>query len=168
KLEDQMPILLDFEKVIVEIDPNSGVNVDRLSALGPRERSTKHIVAAEDSAILRELLKDTLKEAGYENITFFENGQDAWQYLIKIGNDESIQPKDEVNLIISDIEMPQMDGHHLTKRIKGHPRLTDIPVVIFSSLITNDLFHKGEQVGASAQVSKPEIVSLVKYIDEYI
>lgn len=168
KLEDQMPILLDFEKVVVEIDPHSGVNVDRLTVLGPRERSTKKIIVAEDSAILRELLKDTLAEAGYENVTFFENGQDAWEHLKGLANDESIEPTEEVNLIITDIEMPQMDGHHLTKKIKEIPRLSEVPVVIFSSLITNDLFHKGERVGASAQVSKPEIVSLVENIDKLI
>lgn len=168
KLEDQMPILLDFEKVVVEIDPQSGVNVDRLTVLGPRERSTKKIIVAEDSAILRELLKDTLAEAGYENVTFFENGQDAWEHLKGLANDESIEPTEEVNLIITDIEMPQMDGHHLTKQIKEIPRLSEVPVIIFSSLITNDLFHKGERVGASAQVSKPEIVSLVENIDKLI
>lgn len=168
KLEDQMPILLDFEKVVVEIDPDSGVNVDRLTVLGPRERSTKRIIAAEDSAVLRELLKDTLAEAGYENVVFYEDGQDAWKYLEDLANDESTEPTEEVNLVITDIEMPQMDGHHLTKRIKDNPRLSKIPVVIFSSLITNDLFHKGERVGASAQVSKPEIVSLVEKIDELI
>lgn len=168
KLEDQMPILLDFEKVVVEIDPKSGVNIDRLTVLGPRERSTKRIVAAEDSGVLRELLKDTLAEAGYENVVFYEDGQDAWTYLKGLAHDESIDPADEVNLIITDIEMPQMDGHHLTKKIKENVRLSKIPVIIFSSLITNDLFHKGERVGASAQVSKPEIVSLVERIDELI
>lgn len=168
KLDDQMPILLDFEKVVVEIDPDSGVNIDRLNVLGPRERSTKRILAAEDSAVLRELLKDTLAEAGYENVAFYENGQDAWNYLEELANDNGKEPTEEVNLIITDIEMPQMDGHHLAKKIKENPRLNRIPIVIFSSLITNDLFHKGERVGASAQVSKPEIVSLVEQIDELI
>lgn len=168
KLEDEMSILLDFEKVVVEIDPKSGVNVESLQVLGPRERSTKKILAAEDSTILRHLLKDTLEEAGYENLQFFENGKEAWEYLDEIANDDSIDPKEEINLIITDIEMPQMDGHHLTDRIKKNSRLKDIPVVIFSSLITQDLFHKGETVGADAQVSKPEIVTLVEKIDALI
>lgn len=168
KLEDRMSILLDFEKVVVEIDPDSGVNVDRLKELGPRERSTKKIVVAEDSAMLRQLLIDTLSEAGYSNLKVFENGKEAWEYLSSVTANESIDPTEEVNLIITDIEMPQMDGHHLTDRIKKDPRLTKIPVIIFSSLISEDLYHKGERVGANAQITKPEIVDLVKKIDELI
>lgn len=165
KLEDKMSILLDFEKVVVEINPQSGVNVESLEVLGPRERSEKKLVVAEDSAVLRQLLKDTLSEAGYSNLQFFENGKEAWEYLESISKDETINPSDKVDLIITDIEMPQMDGHHLTDRVKKDERLKHIPVVIFSSLITKDLFHKGEAVGANAQVTKPEIVTLVEKID---
>ncbi|MEI3607194.1 chemotaxis protein [Pseudogracilibacillus sp. SE30717A] len=168
KLEDQMSILLDFEKVVVEIDPKSGVNVESLKVLGPRERSTKKLIVAEDSAMLRQLLKDTLSEAGYEDILFFENGKEAWEHLEGLTENESVNLREEVNIVITDIEMPQMDGHHLTGRIKGNSQLKDIPVIIFSSLITKDLFHKGETVGASAQVSKPEIVTLVEKIDQLI
>ena len=168
KMDEQMSILLDFEKVVVEIDPQSGVNVESLQVLGPRERSTKKLIVAEDSAMLRHLLKDTLTEAGYGNLRFFENGKEAWEYLESLSKDDSVEPKEEVNLIITDIEMPQMDGHHLTGRVKKDSRLKEIPVIVFSSLITRDLFHKGEAVGASAQVSKPEIVTLVEKIDQFI
>lgn len=168
KLSDQMAILLDFEKIVVEIDPKAGVNVESVKELGPRERSTKKIVIAEDSAVLRQLLVDTLSEAGYSKIKVFENGKEAWQYLSELAEDESVDVKDKVDLIITDIEMPQMDGHHLTDRIKKDIQLKDIPVVIFSSLITEDLYHKGVSVGADAQVSKPEIVSLIEEIDKLL
>src|SRR5699024_1592454 len=168
KIEEDVVILLDFEKVIVEINPQLGVNVEKLKELGERERSEKQLVIAEDSAVLRHLLKDTLEEAGYHRLKLFENGQEAWEYLHHLSSEENINPIDEVNLIITDIEMPQMDGHHLTEKVKSNSRLKDIPVIIFSSLITDDLFHKGETVGASAQVSKPQIVDLVQTIDKYI
>ena len=168
KLEEQMLILLDFEKIVVEIDPNSGVNIERIKELGPRERSTKKIMIAEDSAILRQLLKDTLTEAGYGNLKFFENGKEAWEYLEAATKNEAFTLEDEVNLMISDIEMPQMDGHHLTDKVKKNEHLNTLPIIIFSSLITRDLFHKGESVGADAQVSKPEIVTLVEKIDQLI
>ena len=167
-LEEQMSILLDFEKIVVEIDPNSGVNIERIKELGPRERSTKKIMIAEDSAILRQLLKDTLTEAGYGNLKFFENGKEAWEYLEAATKNEAFTLEDEVNLMISDIEMPQMDGHHLTDKVKKNEHLNTLPIIIFSSLITRDLFHKGESVGADAQVSKPEIVTLVEKIDQLI
>src|SRR5699024_3099344 len=115
KLEEGMSILLDSEKIIVEISPESGVNVERLKELGPRERSEKNILVAEDSAVLRHLLDDTLNEAGYEKIIFCENGREAWEHLQAI-IDRGEDPKDHFQLIISDIEMPQMDGHHLTDR----------------------------------------------------
>lgn len=168
KLEDQISILLDFEKIVVEINPATGLNVERLDVLGSRERSEKKIVVAEDSPMLRELLKDTLNEAGYDQLTFFENGVDAWEYLEGLSEDEATRLEQNVDLIITDIEMPQMDGHHLTDRVKKDSRLHELPVIIFSSLITNDLFHKGERVGANAQVSKPEIVRLVEHIDELV
>lgn len=168
KLEDKISILLDFEKIVVEINPETGLNVEKLEVLGPRERSFKKIIVVEDSPMLRELLKDTLNEAGYDQLTFFENGKEAWDYFEELSEDQTVPLEQNVDIIITDIEMPQMDGHHLTDRVKKDPRLHELPIIIFSSLITNDLFHKGERVGADAQVSKPEIVSLVQYIDELV
>ncbi|RSK26831.1 chemotaxis signal transduction protein CheV [Bacillus sp. HMF5848] len=165
KLNDEMILLLDFEKIIFDINPNAGFNVDKIKNATTVDRSKKSLVVAEDSPMLRKLLFDTLSEAGYSNLEFFENGKDALHYL------ESIADKDvtsHVQLVITDIEMPQMDGHHLARRIKADNRLSKLPVVIFSSLITDDLRHKGEVVGANAQVSKPEIAELVDMIDKYI
>ncbi|WP_456271722.1 chemotaxis protein [Bacillus sp. AK031] len=167
KKGDDMLLLLDFESIMVEINPDSGIRVEQVKKLGKRNRSEKKIVAAEDSPLLRKLLSDTLSEAGYEEVEFFENGKDAYDYLASLAaGGENIE--DAVNLVITDIEMPQMDGHHLTRRIKEHPGLKVLPVVIFSSLITEDLKHKGEKVGAEDQVSKPEINELVLKIDKYI
>ncbi|OZI12309.1 chemotaxis protein CheV [Bacillaceae bacterium SAS-127] len=166
KVSGQMILLLDFEKIILDINPESGIHVGQLKQLGARERSTKSIVAAEDSPLLRKLLHDTLSEAGYENVEFFENGKLAFDYLESIAAESDITKK--VQLVITDIEMPQMDGHHLTRRVKEHPALKQLPVIIFSSLITEDLRHKGDGVGANAQVSKPEIAELVKNIDRLV
>src|SRR5690625_1942518 len=168
KVGEDITILIDFEKIIVDINPKLGVHVENMKQLGKRERIEKKLMIVEDSAVLRNLLKDTLMEAGYQNIKLFENGKDAWDYLQTLANDDIKDPSEEVNLIITDIEMPQMDGHHLTEKIKGNSYLNNIPVIIFSSLITDDLFHKGEKVGASSQVSKPQIVELVKEVDKYI
>jgi two-component system chemotaxis response regulator CheV len=67
--------------------------------------------------------------------------------------------------VITDIEMPQMDGHRLTKLIKEDEQLKKLIVVIFSSMINEDLRRKGEQLGADAQLTKPEIGSLVSAVD---
>ncbi|WP_096200887.1 chemotaxis protein [Bacillus sp. FJAT-45350] len=168
KMDDQMILLVDYEKIVVDISPESGINVGQLKTLGKRDRSNKKIVAAEDSAILRKLLEDTLSEAGYKDVRFFDDGRAAWDYLESLASNDSINLKDHVEIVITDLEMPKMDGHHLTKRIKENSRLGALPVIIFSSLITDDLQHKGNVVGADAQVSKPEIVKLVEVIDDLI
>ena len=169
KLSDgALSVFLDIEKIVVEINPELAGSADSIKTLGTRERSVKKIVVAEDSGVLRALLKDTLSEAGYEDVAFFHNGKEAWDYLESLAEDASLHAPDHVQLLLTDIEMPQMDGHHLTYRVKQDARLKDIPVIIFSSLITDDLYHKGEKVGASSQVSKPKLVDLVKEIDKYI
>ncbi len=71
----------------------------------------------------------------------------------------------DISMVITDIEMPQMDGHHLTKRIKTDDRMVGLPVVIFSSLVNEEMRRKGERLGADAQLSKPEIGSLIGEID---
>ncbi|MGG6432252.1 chemotaxis protein [Anoxybacillus sp. D401a] len=167
KLNGNMILLLDFEKIVVDINPQSGIHVERVKKLGKRERSNKKLIVAEDSPLLRKLLHDTLAEAGYVYVEFFENGEDALNYLQSIVQ-KGKPVESEVQLVITDIEMPQMDGHHLTKRIREDETLKHLPVIIFSSLITDDLRHKGERVGATAQVSKPEIAELVQMIDQHI
>lgn len=168
KMEEQMVLLLDYEKILVDINPESGINVGQLKELGVRERSTKKILVADDSAMLRDLIQTTLNEAGYENLDFFDNGQMLWNRLEGLVEKHGENVTDEVQAVITDIEMPQMDGHHLTRLIKEHPILSKIPVIIFSSLISPDLRHKGEKVGADGQVTKPEIVKLVNTIDSVI
>ena len=167
KREDGMILLLDFEKIVVDINPESGLQVEDVKKLGVRERSSKKILIAEDSPLLRNLLRGTLTEAGYGNIEFFENGKDALEFLESLSaNGKNVS--DEIQLIITDIEMPQMDGHHFTKRIRSKKELAILPVIIFSSLITDELKHKGISVGANDQVSKPDIGELIRKIDNYI
>lgn len=167
KQNNKMILMLDFEKIMLNINPSSGINIESVKKLGKRERSEKRIVIAEDSPLLRKLLNDTFNEAGYVNLEFFENGKDAYQYLESIATSGS-KVSDIVQLVVTDIEMPQMDGHHLTKKIKTNPDLQVLPVIIFSSLITEDLKHKGIEVGAEDQISKPEIAELILKVDELI
>ncbi|WP_243385391.1 chemotaxis protein [Bacillus kexueae] len=167
KINGEMILLLDFERIVVDINPESAIQKDKLRNTIARDRSGKKIVVAEDSPLLRQLLNETLTEAGFRHIEFFENGKDAFEYLQGfVDGEKSIG--DYVDLLITDIEMPQMDGLHLTKRVKETPELEALPIIIFSSLITDDLRHKGQQVGVNAQVSKPEIHTLVEKMDDLL
>ena len=168
KMESQMILLLDYEKIVVDIAPNCGINVDQLKFVEKRDRSHKKILATEDSPVLRKLIQQTLTEAGYSNIRFCDDGQAAWDYLEDLRDKYGESLTEHLQAVITDLEMPRMDGHHLTKKIKEDQHLQQLPVIIFSSLITDDLQHKGNRVGADAQVSKPEIVQLVETLDELI
>jgi len=168
KLDQKMILLLDFEKIMVEISPSLANQTDAIRAMGERPVSSKHIAIAEDSPMLRKLLQDYLPKIGYPHLSFFSDGKQALEYLLKVAEEQGEKFSDVVNILITDIEMPQMDGHYLTKTIKQHPILNKLPVVIFSSLITDDLRHKGVSVGANEQVSKPEYENLSHIIDQLI
>lgn len=162
--ENHLITILDFEKIVSEISPGLGIQYDDLKKLGPRERNDKPILLAEDSMLLSRMIVESLKRSGYENLAITDNGQEAWNFLLeaKAAGDPI---ENHVCCVVTDIEMPQMDGHRLTKLIKGDPVLNKLPVILFSSLINDEMRRKGEQIGADAQLSKPEIAGLVSLID---
>jgi len=162
--ENRLITILDFEKIIAEINPQTTIQASDLDKLGTRQRSEKPIFIVEDSNLLSKLILDSLHKAGYVNTFKFDNGQEAWDYIVDIKTQG--QPIDSrVSCIISDIEMPLMDGHRLTKLIKDDLMLKGIPIILFSSLINDEMRKKGTELGADAQISKPEIVKLVTIID---
>lgn len=166
KLNNKLVIILDFEQIIANINPETGLKTADIASLGTRERNSKPILIVEDSPFLLNLILESLHNAGYSNVSTAANGELAWKKLSEIKDQKAI--KDRVTCIITDIEMPQMDGHHLTKLIKSDSLLKELPVIIFSSLINDEMRKKGEMVGADAQISKPEIGSLVEVIDGLI
>ncbi|BCN30444.1 chemotaxis protein [Anaeromicropila herbilytica] len=166
KLEDRLIIILDFEKIVSEISPETGLKVSDIDKLGARTRNNIPILIAEDSPLLSKLITECLVKAGYTNVTVKQNGQEAWDTIKEYHKKGSLEG--EIELVITDIEMPQMDGHRLTKLIKDEPDLRHIPVVIFSSLVNDEMKRKGELLGADAQLSKPEIGQLVRAVDELV
>lgn len=166
KVNGKLVIILDFEKIITDISPETGLKVSEIELLGERKRSDVPIVMAEDSPLLSKLILDSLHKAGYSNVRVTANGGEAWEFLTKCKNEGAID--ENVKCIITDIEMPIMDGHRLTKLVKTDDKLKDIPLVIFSSLVNDEMRRKGEELGANAQLSKPEIGNLVRIIDDLV
>ncbi|MBQ2800902.1 MAG: chemotaxis protein CheV [Lachnospiraceae bacterium] len=166
KMDNKLIIILDFEKIVTDISPETGLKVSEIEELGERERRNIPIVIAEDSPLLNRLITDSLKKAGYVNLIINNNGKEAWDKLCDMKRKGDIQQ--QVGCVITDIEMPVMDGHRLTKLVKGDSKLKDVPVVIFSSLVNDEMRRKGEQLGADAQLAKPEIGNLVREIDKLI
>jgi len=163
KRNDKLIIILDFEKIVTDINPETGLKVSDILELGERERSDVPILIAEDSPLLNKLIVDSLKKAGYVNLIHTANGQQAYDVIQKCVEDGTLD--EHVRCVITDIEMPEMDGHRLTRLIKTDEATKHIPVVIFSSLVNDEMKRKGEGLGANAQLSKPEIGNLVKTID---
>ena len=162
----ELVTILDFEKIVAEIAPETTIQISEVEQMGDRPLCNSPLVIAEDSVLLQKMIDDSLERAGFMDVKNFNNGQEAWNYLSGMRNDENLY--DKVNLIITDIEMPEMDGHRLTKRVKDDPRLKKIPVVIFSSLIDDQMRTKGEALGADEQLTKPEIGHLVHVIDRLL
>ena len=166
KLEGKLVVILDFEAIVASISPETGLRVNDIDSIGERERSENPILIAEDSPLLSKLITDCLKKAGYEKQIVSFNGQEAWDKLQQFAQEGTLEQN--VHCVITDIEMPQMDGHRLTKLIKSDDRFKKIPVIIFSSLVNEEMRKKGESLGADAQLTKPEIGSLVDAIDRLL
>ena len=158
--------MLDFENILFDVKLSHAVDESGPEEIMeiPADKSSRQIIIAEDSPTLRKILTDYLPQIGYHNLQVFENGAMAWGYLENLARELKEDLLDTVQLVITDIEMPQMDGHHLIKKIKSDPLLKRLPTIIFSSLITDDLRHKGFSVGADAQVSKPDFKDLSSII----
>jgi len=165
KVNDRIISILDFEKITFDISPETGIDLNTVKAYSGVDREQIPLVVAEDSALLRKMLTEALHTSGYQNLAIFNNGEEAWEHIKKIKEAGIPNVLTRVNCLITDIEMPRMDGHRLTKLIKSDPALMSIPIVIFSSLIDENMQKKGEEVGADAQLSKPEIANLVGLVD---
>ena len=167
KLDEKLIIILDFEKIVTDISPETGLKVSDIDMMSSDiSREDSPILIAEDSPLLSKLITDCLRKSGYTHLTVTMNGQEAWDKICAYKQDGLL--KDKVHCIITDIEMPLMDGHRLTKLCKTDDEVKDIPLVIFSSLVNEEMRRKGEQLGADAQLTKPEIGSLVEAIDDLI
>jgi two-component system chemotaxis response regulator CheV len=164
--DGKLVILLDFEKIVAEISPEVGIKVSDVDKLGKRKTCTAPILYAEDSQLLSAMIFDGLNKAGYVNLIPTNNGLELWEILQKYKEEGNIREK--VSCVVTDIEMPQMDGHRLLRLIRADQQLKDIPVIIFSSLINEEMKRKGERLGANAQLSKNEFGSFVEKLDELI
>ncbi|MDR3587623.1 MAG: chemotaxis protein [Desulfosporosinus sp.] len=145
-------LMLDFEKILADIDPSLALKESKAT----KGLEGKKLVVAEDSTFLLKVVNESLLKAG-ATVEKFGNGKDVLDYLQTCSIDE-------IHCVITDIEMPIMDGLTLTKQIKSNPKLKQIPVILFSSIANEALKHQGLSVGADAQITKPEIDKLVELV----
>jgi two-component system chemotaxis response regulator CheV len=167
RYDGRLITILDFEKILADISPDTSIKVSDINNLGTRSASVKPILVAEDSPLLEKMIIESLEKSGYSNLIVCTNGKEAWDKLREFK--EMGGPLEEhVACVVTDLEMPKMDGHRLLKLIRDDAYLAGLPVIIFSSLINEEMKNKGNSLGATAQISKPEIANLVTLIDKHI
>ena len=171
RLEGRVVFLLDMENVVADLDPALSIRLGRLPEEVLRSNAVYTILHADDSANVRNLVKRLMEESGHFQVIQTGSGEDAWGILKKLKKDaeESGVPLNTtLHAVISDIEMPRMDGLTLCKMIKEDPVLRYLPVALFSSIVSSSLEHRGKSVGADAQFAKPDLQMLSEKVLELI
>ncbi|WP_027390375.1 chemotaxis protein CheV [Chrysiogenes arsenatis] len=178
RLEDRLIMLLDFEKIIADINPElsmekydvaTDIKVSQTSDSTSR-RKQHHVVIAEDSTFIRKLLYDTLHSAGY-NVLTANNGQEALDIFLSAAKEAKTSGEnamDQLHLLVSDVEMPRMDGMHLVKRLREMDEFDSLPIIMFSSIMSDENRKKALSLGVNDTITKPEISRLVQLVDSYI
>ncbi|MDN3617660.1 chemotaxis protein CheV [Vibrio gallaecicus] len=171
-------MILDFEKIIADINPELSmekydVTVDKSVDLNQRmitKRNGKTIMVVDDSAFIRNLIQDTLTSAGYNVIACKDGGEghDKLMELAESAKAENLPIDDLIDAIVTDVEMPRMDGMHLLKRLRDSEAYAVTPIVMFSSLMSEDNRAKAIALGANDTITKPEIGKMVTMMDKYI
>ena len=124
ELDDHFALLLDLEKILTELDPDYGKDVVPETLVAKKQYRA---LVADDSTTLRMLVRDRLEEANFL-VETCNDGAAAWDYisdLKKKGQSEGKRLTDYIDILISDIEMPRLDGYTLTKYIKDDPELSN-------------------------------------------
>jgi two-component system chemotaxis response regulator CheV len=166
KREGRNILLLDYERIVQVVNPSladqfsleQGISADISSSLGDLDQYK--ILVAEDSPLIRKLIQGALTQGGFHNFELVGHGKAAWDRLVEDG--------DEFDILLTDIEMPKMDGLTLTRRVKEDPRLSRIPVIVFSSVVAEDIKRKAQSIGADAQITKPEMHRLLETVVELL
>ena len=150
--------VLDVEAILQMVSPSSAPQMDDETKVGPelKIKPGTIILAADDSFVARSLIERGLK-AMHVPFEMTKSGKEAWDRLNAISDAAEAEGKtvmDKICLVLTDLEMPEMDGFTLTRKIKQDPRFSRIPVVIHSSLSGSANEDHVRSVGADAYVAK--------------
>jgi two-component system chemotaxis response regulator CheV len=170
-------LIVDLEHIVAEFDPDSALDYEtEIDGGGPSVSLVEHrrqmrILMAEDSSLIRNGIEKVLKGAGYSNLHSFIDGEMCYEEILRLKK-EAVAANEPItsrlSLLITDIEMPKMDGLTLCRRVKEDPVLKDVIVVLFSSLINEQMARKCDSVGADGYATKPEIPKLVDMMDGFL
>lgn len=165
EIDGRTVLVADFETLVGSIlGVQTAAMPEHFKDGGAAERKKVRIILADDSTVIRSSLKSILNRAGYDDLTICHDGKEAWDKI----DARREEPNGPYDIVLTDIEMPQMDGLYLCKKIKEDSGLREIPVILFSSLISDDNLNKGRQVHADAQISKPDSQEMIDSIERLL
>lgn len=175
-IEGREILIVDLEHIVAEFDSEANLDYEaelhaaEMQEKLPHTRERMKLMMAEDSALIRNGIEKVLKGANYTDLEVFVDGQECYDHILAIKQRviDGEPLGSLLNLLITDIEMPRMDGLTLCKKIKNDPVLRDIKIVMFSSLINEQMVIKCDQVGADGYATKPQIPYLVEMMDKFL
>ncbi|MBR4027496.1 MAG: chemotaxis protein CheV [Lachnospiraceae bacterium] len=156
KVANRLMVIPDFETLMADINPEIGIKINDMDKLGDREYNEISVLVVEDSSLMNKLLLDALKQAGYHRLIHAENGQQAWNFMKTFMREGTL--RDNIRCVITDIEMPIMDGFNLIKKMKAEKETSTIPIIIYTSMVNDDMLKKGKKLGVDSQLVKQEVV----------
>ena len=166
--DNRLVMMLDVERILSETAKYDDDMV--FASLQPIGRDGFTVLYADDSSVARGQIERTLAALGIKGISA-TNGRQGWDELQKIAAyaEAAHRPvSDMVQLILTDVEMPEMDGYILTKNIKSDPRFAGIPVLMHSSLSSSSNQHLGKSVGVDEYVPKFEAQRLAETLSRLL
>ena len=170
EVDGKLVEIIDVEKVLAEVSPmNETMSDNVVSEEVAEDAKALHVLIVDDSKIARKQVSRCLEEIGVE-VTALNDGKQAWEHLQEL-TDSGVRIQDKYLMLISDIEMPEMDGYTLTTNVRNDSRISDFHIVLHTSL--SGVFNKAmvEKVGANGFISKfnPDILGdvVVKRIEQF-
>lgn len=160
KRDERNILLLDYEAIIQETAPAVAEHMFDQSKLSGYQQEIGHvedfhILVADDSPLLRQQTCDVLKQSGFTSIYPVKDGVEARKLLLDQG--------ENFDLLISDIEMPLLDGLSLVETLRQDSKTQDMPVILFSSIMVKDLLDRAESLKI-IHVLKPDVYKLVESV----
>jgi two-component system chemotaxis response regulator CheV len=173
-VDDREVLIVDLEHILTEVDPSMSMTFDRGSeedgeVESCQVRENVGLMVAEDSVVIRLGIQKVLVNAGYSRVEVFADGEECFRRMLRMKEQTGSESEflKHTRMLITDIEMPRMDGLTLCRRVREELGLKNLKVVLFSSLIAEEMAHKCTSVGADVWISKPEIPKLVELVDSF-
>jgi two-component system chemotaxis response regulator CheV len=154
-IDNELVEIIDVEKILAEIAPVNELMdqsiSEEIAQVEEEHEFVRRILIADDSTVARKQVQRAIESIGFEALSV-KDGKEAYEKLVELSENDDIY--NHISLVISDIEMPEMDGYTLTAEIRRNPKLKDLYVILHSSL--SGVFNQAmvERVGANTFIAK--------------